>query len=80
MKKNFEEFIKNRSELPDNVDVLKDMVMSTSHMLTSANHMLVSANQEIKILTENQEHYKSTLTILKRFQYGQRSELLKKNG
>ena len=73
MKKNFEEFIKNRSELPDNVDVLKDMVMSTSHML-------VSANQEIKILTENQEHYKSTLTILKRFQYGQRSELLKKNG
>ena len=60
--------ILDRSRLPDDVEALKDLFMATTQDLS----------KKLLILGETIEHLKSELCILRRFQYGQRSERLKK--
>ena len=60
--------ILDRSHLPDDVEVLKDLFMATTQDLS----------RKIDLFCETIEYLKSELSVLRRFQYGQRSERLKK--
>ena len=67
MEENLDKIL-DRSRLPDDVEALKDLFMVTTQDLS----------KKLLILGETIEHLKSELRILRRFQYGQRSERLKK--
>jgi hypothetical protein len=60
--------ILDRSRLPDDVEMLKDLFMATTQDLS----------KKIEVFCETIEYLKSELCVLRRFQYGQRSERLKK--
>lgn len=66
----FDKFL-DRSQLPDDVDLLKDL-------LISALQELEELKKKIEVLCETIEYQNGQLSVLKRFQYGQRSERLKK--
>jgi hypothetical protein len=67
--------ILDRSRLPDDVEVLKDLFMATTQDLSKK---IEDFSQKFLILGETIEYLKSELCVLRRFQYGQRSERLKK--
>ena len=54
----------DRADLPDNVEALKDLVQDFA--------------QKINNFYETVEYLQAQLSIMRRFQYGQRSERLKK--
>lgn len=58
----------DRDHLPDNVEVLKDLFIEVTQEL----------RDKIQGFTESIEYLQSQLSIMRRFQYGQRSERLKK--
>jgi hypothetical protein len=60
--------ILDRSQLPDDAEILKDLLVSTTQGLLD----------KINVLSETIDHLNGQLSILRRFQYGQRSERLKK--
>lgn len=60
--------IMDRSQLPDDVEILKDLLVSTTQEFLD----------KINVLSETIDHLNGQLSILRRFQYGQRSERLKK--
>jgi hypothetical protein len=60
--------ILDRSQLPDNVDALKDLLISTTQ----------ESSDKINALFETVDYLNGQLSIFRRFQYGQRSERLKK--
>lgn len=57
-----------RSELPDDIEELKNLFISATQGLT----------EKIEHLTETIDYLQSQLSIMRRFQYGQRSERLKR--
>jgi hypothetical protein len=63
LEESFNKFL-DRSHIPDDVEVLKDLVQSCC--------------KKFMVLEETIEYLQSQLSVLKRFQYGQRSERLKK--
>lgn len=63
--------ILDRSHLPNDVELLKDLLMS-------ALQELEQLKKKIEVLCETIEYQNGQLAVLKRFQYGQRSERLKK--
>ena len=67
--------ILDRSRLPDDVEALKDLFMATTQDLSKK---IEDFSKKSLILVETIEYLKSELCILRRFQYGQRSERLKK--
>lgn len=67
--------ILDRSHLPDDVEALKDLFMATTQDLSKK---IEDFSKKSLILVETIEYLKSELCILRRFQYGQRSERLKK--
>jgi hypothetical protein len=58
----------DRSRLPDDVEALKDLFIATTQDLS----------KKIEVFCETIDYLKSELCVLRRFQYGQRSERLKK--
>ena len=60
--------ILDRSQLPDDVEILKDLLISTTQEFVS----------KIDALSETLDYLNGQLSIFRRFQYGQRSERLKK--
>lgn len=70
MEKSFEKFL-DRSHIPDDVEVLKDLVQSCCTIIQDY-------AERFLILEETIDHLQSQLSVLRRFQYGQRSERLKK--
>lgn len=68
--KKFDKFL-DRSHLPDDVDLLKDL-------LISALEELKELTGKVEVLSETIEYLNSQLSVLRRFQYGQRSERFKK--
>lgn len=67
MEESLKKFL-DKSQFPDDTEVLKEMIVTTAKM----------GLEQIRITSENNEYLKSELAILKRFQFGQRSERLKK--
>ncbi len=67
METGFDKII-DRSQLPDDVEILKDLLVSTTQEFLD----------KINVLSETIDHLNGQLSILRRFQYGQRSERLKK--
>ncbi len=61
----------DRSQLPNDVGLLKDL-------LISALQELGPLKKKVEVLSETIEYQNSQLSVLRRFQYGQRSERLKK--
>jgi hypothetical protein len=61
----------DRSQLPNDVDLLKDL-------LISALQELEPLKKKVEVLCETIEYQNGELSVLRRFQYGQRSERLKK--
>lgn len=66
----FDNFL-DRSQFPNDVDHLKDLLMC-------ALQELEELKKKIEILSETIEYQNGQLSVLRRFQYGQRSERLKK--
>ena len=60
--------ILDRSQLPDDVDMLKELLISTTQELAG----------KIDALSETIDYLNGQLSIFRRFQYGQRSERVKK--
>jgi hypothetical protein len=60
--------VMDRSQLPDDVEILKDLLVSTTQEFLD----------KINVLSETIDHLSGQISILRRFQYGQRSERLKK--
>jgi len=60
--------ILNRSQLPDDIDMLKELLISTTQEFSD----------KINALSETIDYLNGQLSIFRRFQYGQRSERLKK--
>lgn len=65
----------DRSQFPDDVEVLKGMIVTTAQMCLET---FADFSKQIQVASENNEYLKSELAVLKRFQFGQRSERLKK--
>lgn len=69
----------DRSQLPDDVEILKDLLVSTTQEFKD---ILALTTQEflskIDALSETIDYLNGQLSILRRFQYGQRCERLKK--
>jgi len=63
LEESFEKFL-DRSHIPDDVETLKDLVQICC--------------KKFLVLEETIEYLQSQLSVLRRFQYGQRSERLKK--
>lgn len=63
LEESFNKFL-DRSHIPDDVETLKDLVHNCC--------------KKFVVLEETIEYLQSQLSVLKRFQYGQRSERLKK--
>lgn len=61
----------DRSDLPNDAEALKDMVQDFSQKIQYF-------SEKFLVLSETIEYLKAELSILRRFQYGQRSERLKK--
>ena len=74
MDENLKKFL-NRDLLPNDPESLKDLIISIVQMGLDQIHDFSKQNQ---VLLENTEYLKSEISILKTFQYGQRSERLKK--
>lgn len=65
----------DKSQLPDDTEVLKEMVVTIAQMSLEA---FSCFSKQIQVSSENIEYLKSEVAVLKRFQFGQRSERLKK--
>jgi hypothetical protein len=65
----------DKSQFPDDAEVLKDLIVIIAKMSLE---ILSDSSKQLQIASENIEYLKSELAILKRFQFGQRSERLKK--
>jgi hypothetical protein len=65
----------DKSQFPDDVEVLKDLIVTLAQMSLET---LEEFSKQMQIASENTEYLKSELAILRRFQFGQRSERLKK--
>jgi len=73
-----EEKLKNfldHSQLPDDVEALKDMIVTIANLCLGT---YMEYSKQIQVSAENNEYLKSEIAVLKRFQFGQRSERLKK--
>lgn len=70
MEESFEKFL-DRSRIPDDVEALKDLVQVCCQAIQDYTNKFL-------VLEETIEHLQSQLSVLRRFQYGQRSERLKK--
>jgi uncharacterized protein YeeX (DUF496 family) len=70
LEESFDKFL-DRSHIPDDVEMLKDIVQDLSKKIEDF-------SKKSLILVETIEYLKSELCTLRRFQYGQRSERLKK--
>lgn len=66
----FDKFL-DRSQLPNDIELLKDLLMS-------ALQELEQLKKKIEVLCETVDYQNGQLAVLRRFQYGQRSERLKK--
>jgi len=81
MEENFEVFT-DRSKLPNDPEHLKDLLISIVEALSEQVRVLSEQTQELcqsnQVYCETIEYLKSELSVLRRFQYGQRSERLKK--
>ena len=81
MKESFEVFM-DRSKLPNDPEHLKDLLVSIIEALSEQVRVLSQQMQELcqsnQIYCETIEYLKAELCVLRRFQYGQRSERLKK--
>ena len=81
MEENLKKFL-DKSQLPDDVEVLKDMIVTISQMYLKTHadwlKQMQVASEKAQVTSENIEYLKSELAVLKRFQFGQRSERLKK--
>lgn len=73
---NFDKFL-DRSHLPDDIEELKDLFVSTTQAFSQE---IQDLSQKVVVFCEKIEELQSALSVLRRFQYGQRSERLKKNG
>ncbi len=74
MEENLKKFL-DKSQFPDDVEVLKDMIVTIARMGLET---FSDFSKQIQVSSENIEYLKSELAILRRFQFGQRSEQLKK--
>lgn len=74
MKEKFELFL-DKSQLPEDVESLQDMIVMMSKMYLET---LDDFSKQMQINSENIEYLNAELAVLRRFQYGQRSERLKK--
>ncbi len=73
-----EEKLKNfldHSQLPDDVEALKHMIVTIANLCLET---FEDCSKRIQVSAENNEYLKSEIAVLKRFQFGQRSERLKK--
>ena len=73
-----EEKLKNfldYSQLPDDVEALKQMIVTIANLCLET---FEDFSKQIQVSGENNEYLKSEIAVLKRFQFGQRSERLKK--
>lgn len=81
MEENLKKFL-DKSQFPDDVEVLKDMIVTIARMgletFLDFSKQIQAASEKIQVSSENIEYLKSELAILRRFQFGQRSEQLKK--
>lgn len=75
MEENLKKFL-DKSQFPDDTEVLKDMIITVAQMGLET---FSDFSKQIQVSSENIEYLKSELAVLKRFQFGQRSERLKKN-
>ena len=65
----------DKSQFPDDTEVLKEMIVTVAQMGLET---ISGFSKQIQVSSENIEYLKSELAILKRFQFGERSERLKK--
>ena len=65
----------DRSNLPDDIDLLKDLLISTTRLFLEE---IEGFKTRIEALSETIDCLNGQLSVLRRFQYGQRSERLKK--
>ena len=70
LEESFNKFL-DRSHIPDDVETLKDLIQNCCKTIQDY-------SEKFLILEETIEYLQSQLSVLKRFQYGQRSERLKK--
>jgi hypothetical protein len=74
MEEKFKKFL-DRSQLPDDMEALKDMIVTIANLCLET---FEDYSKQIQVSAENNEYLQSQIAVLKRFQFGQRSERLKK--
>ena len=74
MEENFKKFL-DRSQLPDDAEALKDIIVTIANLCLET---FENYSKQIQVSAENHEYLQSEIAVLKRFQFGQRSERLKK--
>lgn len=74
MEEKFKKFL-DRSQFPDDVEALKDMIVTIANLYLET---FEDYSKQIQVSAENNEYLQSEIAVLKRFQFGQRSERLKK--
>ena len=65
----------DKSQFPEDPEVLKEMIVTIARMSLES---FSCFSKQLQISSENIEYLKSEVAVLKRFQFGQRSERLKK--
>jgi|JI6StandDraft_1071083.scaffolds.fasta_scaffold113812_2 nucleoside recognition membrane protein YjiH len=65
----------DKSQFPEDPEVLKEMIVTIARMSLES---FSCFSKQLQVSSENIEYLKSEVAVLKRFQFGQRSERLKK--